>query len=352
MSKYYTGSLFFTYEGETPIYYRLIKPNGEYFTMLRLDNGEITKKKIKEWESMLGFIKPNAFIAFDIVETPGNNEDVIVAMFKESRMTDPSPTSQLPYCICRQNVKDIFAEMYGANKNYFGCSISEDTCPTTPTFTYQDLLSCTKIKKQCIVAVYLEDTIDDILNRVPHSFRTEADKSLLLNYSKHATSSANCTSGYAARQIYKKIMEADSDVGYVKTLEALLKVNSFIDDVYKGLGVLPVVYDFGGVNANLLTKEQCEGLSKHIRCNIVSGGYIKYAHDIDLNTQKDYLLLMDKNNILYVVLLNIKGEYHTPVEDIETPENIGKLSVLLPTKSVIEAARIIRPSNAGDKYKS
>ena len=70
-----------------------------------------------------------------------------------------------------------------------------------------------------------------------------------------------------------------------------------------------------------------------------------YWYDIDLaEIQNDYVLIMDKENKLYVVAYVSNGPKHVNIENVESEENIERLanSTLGDNKSIKEAANHIR----------
>ena len=106
-------------------------------------NKETKRINIKDLEEKYIRLEPHAIVNFCIAELKDGLDDIIVTMHKMSDLTSNEPT---PYCVCRQNITDIFAnQIQISNKMYVGCSMSLDTCP--PDIDYRIMIACNNMKK-------------------------------------------------------------------------------------------------------------------------------------------------------------------------------------------------------------
>jgi hypothetical protein len=244
-----------------------------------------------------------------------------------------------PYCACRQNITDIFANQIKiSNKMFVGCSMSLDTCP--PDVDYRVMVACNGMQKCVNVCTYMDDTLDDLLYMVNTK---DFDRTLEALFVDHINYEAKSNPAVAAGR--NMLMKKDTYFGYCKSLRTLLEHNNFMYDFYQTFRIVPldkeVTYDSQGV----LNPEITAIISDIYQENIVSTLCMKYWYDIDLEQiDNDYTLIMDKNDNLYVVAYVSSGRKHIDIENVESEENIEKLanSSVGDNKSIKEAAEFIR----------
>lgn len=277
-------------------------------------------------------LAPDLVLSIVVSELSESLNDVIVTV------VDPTKIDEGIIIVCRQCITDIFASQFNnKQKQYYGLSISTDSCPADVPF--ENFLACNSIKSSEIISWYIGDTIDDIVEVASSNY----DKYLTLLFLDHCKSASK-----GVNFVYKQMIEKQYVDGYCKSLKSLLSINNFMYDLYHAKNIIQInmdnldQYDNNAAPANLV-----EVLS-FLNCkNIVKSLLLKYDKDIDLSLIKlDYQLIADSNDNIYVVVYKADGEYHVPVENTESAENIEKLNATMRTKSIQDAFDILNLSKS------
>lgn len=301
-----------------------------------LDNDINNKFKMSKEELEQKYVRLNqhAVMNFCIAEVGNGLEDVIVTVHKMSDLVTNEPT---PYCACRQNITDLFAMQINPNKLYVGCSMSLDTCP--PDVDYRNMIACNGINKCVNVCVYMDDTLDIILSMVKSKDFDRTLESLFTDHINYVVKD-----NPALTPMKQRFMKLDGHDGYCKSLRTLLEQNNFMYDYYQAFKIIPideeVIYDeeTGVVNNNIK-----EIISDIYRVEISSTLCIPYWYDIVLDEiDNDHVLIMDKNNNLFVIAYVTSGPKHIDIESVESEDNIERLANATDNKSVKEAMNHIR----------
>ena len=313
---------------------RIIKFND---TEVKISIGDETKKiTIKELEENYIRLNPHAIINFCIVKLKDGLDDIIVTVHKMSDLTSNEPT---PYCVCRQNITDIFAnQIQISNKMYVGCCMSLETCP--PDIDYRIMIACNGMEKCINVCAYMDDTLDNILSMINSKSFNNTLEALFIDHVN-----AVIRNNQSLSMMKERIMKLDSYDGYCKTLRLLLEQNNFMYDFYRAFGIIPidevVTYNKeGSVSENII-----DIISNIFEINIASTFCMDYWYDIELDEIKnDYTLIMDKNNNLYVIAYVSSGPKHINIENVESEDNIERManSTIRENRSIKEAANHIR----------
>lgn len=318
--------------------YKLL--NNEY-VKIYLDDDKDTKIKIsiKELEEKYVKLNPHAIINFCIAKIGNNLDDIIVTMHKMLDLASNEPT---PYCVCRQNITDVFAnQLKISNKLYVGCSMSLQTCP--PDIDYRIMVACNDIDKCINICAYMDDKLSDIITLIPTKDMNDINRSLNALFIDHIDYEVKTNPTLSMMR--NRLIQLDSYDGYCKTLKTLLEQNNFMYDFYQAFNIIPIDLEVHYNEEGVLNDDITEIISDLYEVNIVSTLCMKYWYDIDLeDINNDYVLIMDKNNNLYVVAYVSIGPKHIDIEKVESEENIEKLSIstLKNNKSIQEAATHIR----------
>ncbi len=338
MDKFLLGSKYFRYIDDDIEILRVYKCNDIEVKLYNdKDKDKTFKMTIKELEENYTKLNPHAVINFCIVKVGNNLDDVIVAMHKMSDLFSNEPT---PYCVCRQNITDVFANQIKlSNKMYVGCSMSLETCP--PDVDYRIMIACNGITKSVNVCSYIDDTLDDILKMVKTK---DFDRSLEALFTDHVNYEVKTNP--ALSMMKNRIMKLDTYNGYCKSLKDLLEKNNFMYDFYRAFNIIPIdlelTYD---KETNIVSQDIVDIISDIYEINIISTYCIEYWYDIVLeDIENDYVLIMDKYNKLYLVAYVNGGQKHIEIENVESEENIERLanSTIGDNKSIKEAAEHIR----------
>lgn len=339
------GSKYYRYlEDDSLEIVRIYKYNGNEVKVY-MDNNKENKFKlsVKELEDKYVKLSPHGVLVFCIATLKDNLNDVIISLHRIGDLTSNNP---IPACVCRQNITDIFAnQLKLSNKMYVGCSMSTNTCP--PDIDYRIMFACNGISKSTNISVYMDDTLDDILNLVNTKEYDNTLRALFIDHVNYETKNNSALS-----VIKDRIMKLDYYNGYCKSLRLLLEQNNFMYDFYQAFNIIPLDVEVT-INEDDTVDDKTKSILEDIyQIHISSTFTLKYWYDIDLDEiNNTYSLVIDKNNNLFVIAYVSSGSKHIEIENVESDENIIKLlnSTLGENKSIKEAAEYIR-INKG-KYK-
>lgn len=274
---------------------RIIAVNNDQIVTVKFDDG--TKKKIKYSELVKYFLKirEDGYLIFSTVAINNDKSntlyDVLVSLYDSKECAiNGKGNINIPKVICRQNISDIFTNMVNTTGiNYMGCSVSRDNVPEDIPF--EGLLMCDRIEHSDSVAVYLTDTLDDILECVKQKRYDQALEGLFLESIK------------PFKEYEKKLIIKDGcNSGYVRTLKDLLTINRFSTDFDAAFGVIKINFEISRFT-NELTPYQLLSLSEIFNCNFETYKIIMYDNDIELGkiNKGRYILLRDITNKVFIM---------------------------------------------------
>ncbi len=217
----------------------------------------------------------------NIITAKVNNiNDVIVTIAKLDR-TD----RELPFAVCRQYIYDIFSNMTNKTADMnpiIGVSVSEKTCP--PNINFRDVLSCTGMKDFATFSIYLDDTLDDLLD--------------LVNQNKY-NSILRMSAEYASINLSMRYT-----TGLSYTLRELLETNNFMYDFRQCFDIMEIPYHIDP-DSDMLSMENMLYIEDQIQQNIMETYVIKYSKEIDLSEiKRDYVIVssaQDQYQDVYIV---------------------------------------------------
>lgn len=327
----FVGTKFYRYtdDSDKPEIVRILKYQNE--TTVKVRN-ESTKEEYKialdELKTKYIKISISGLMVFSKVTIGNGNDDIIVSLYRNKEL---DMKSTLPYCVCRQGITDIFYQMTRTDKNFYGASVSVDTIPSGIEFDI--MVACDAVYQDSIqyVAVYMNDTLDDIIDMVNTK---EFDKTLNLMYLDHVTHE----SSKYGKVFYETMLKCDNCEGYVRSLKGLLDSTNFMFDFYRGFEIYPLDFDLDGYDQQALPDNYKSILSDLICKNIDKALVIKYDHDIQFSLiKKDYVMISDKNGVLYLITFTTSGVYFIPVEKYVSDKNIEVLHHKMNTTSIQKA---------------
>lgn len=315
-NKSYVGTKFFRYleNGYIEVLRVLVDKNPECVKCLVEGSNNRRRISLKELKEDYTKLTGDGVIYFNIVKV-GKLEDVMVLAY---RYKDIEENNKYPYVVCRQNITDIFANTINPDYNNLitGLAVSMDSLPEkVPMDT---LLACDELIYSTSVVIYMDDTLSGILSMI----KTKQFDNVLFNlYLEHIK--------YKYKyEFHEKLMMKVVD-GYVKNLQSLMEDNEFMFELYRGFGIIWVTFEITEeeIEHEALSLSSRITLSPIIMKNMSSSLLIPFDKSIDLSKiERDYLLLMDSKNKLYVVAYTYSGEVEIPVADIENAEGLEKLS--------------------------
>lgn len=313
------GSKFYAYDEENNlIQLRVVGMNNSESVKVRYIDG--SEEKINP-NSLVGEgspykqLKPDGIIMFNVVDVAdgmgGSMPDVIVTLHRKN---DLDNGNSVPYCVCRQNVNDIFYEYMNPNPAviYAGCCVSIDTIPEH--IDYRIMTACNKVEYTLGLNVYLDDTLDDILSMVKQG---KFDKALDAVYTQYFNAYATNPLIMRANKIDGKSLH-----GRCKTLRVLLEENNFMYDFATAFNIFPLGFEleFTGADNSKLTPLCAQALSHVCRVNIKDTFVIEYGRDIDRSKiEMSYLMAKTPSNKIYIIAYTSEGEY---VESKEAMEKV------------------------------
>jgi len=269
-------------EDDSIEFLRLIKAkNANSYVLL---NSEKERIKLTEDElSKYVKLRPDGYINYSIVSLDAGIRDVIVSMFKRE---DIENGDAIPYCICRQNIFDLFTHNFTQNNTvqFVGCSVSKDTCPAD--IDYKMIMGCNAIIDNINVSMYVDDTLDDLLEPINV---LNFNSVLFKNYIKN---------------------KSVSQPGYCKTLKELLHINNFMYDVLKAFNIIkvPFIVEYDE-NSNEIDINQRKFLENYFKVEMFKTFVIPFTKEIDLKKiERDHIIISDNSNIIFIVLYD-KGEH-------------------------------------------
>lgn len=325
---------------------RVVYVTDDCIKVKKQSDGTTMKLTEKDIHDNYTILNPDGVIGISIVNLKDDLEDVMVTLYRRKEIEEKSP---LPYCVCRQNITDFFANSIAENMNYCGVCVSTETLPEGVAM--ESILVCDGVSKSTSVFVYMDDTLEDILRFVKTKDYDIVLHNLFTEHLKYKSSKMNELIGKA---FFDSSIKSTSVDGYCKTLKDLLVYNNFMYDFLRGFDIYPLNVDIENAITDPIENEKFNHIISDLLCkNVVKSMAVKYDKDIDLSAiERDYILVSDKNDKLYVVAYISQGKYHIPVENIETAENIASMVKTInpsPTSSLTEAYNMIRFSK--DKYK-
>lgn len=313
------GTKFYKYDkDEKPELYRVISfQNSQTVNLRNEETKEKFKISLKDLSENYVSLTQHGLIIVNVVSVGGGKDDIIVSIHRNEEIRSKSG---LPYCVCRQGITDIHAQQYSLNtgKEYFGASVSKDTIPAGIGF--EIMVACENVypNKTQTIAIYMDDTLDSIMELIKTE---EYDKILNLLFLDHLQ--------YASQKYgnfyYKVKLDTGECEGYCSTLRKLLDLNDFMYDFYRGFNIYPLDFDLKDLNEKPLPSDYIENLSFLLCKDIEKAMVIKYGYDISLpSITKDYVLILDKNNDLYVVVYTFSAILKISMDQIKN-ESIRKI---------------------------
>jgi len=300
----FIGTKFQTYEdGESKIRRIFRIRDGEHY-VLKEDGSDVNK--IISGSNLLDKyvrIDPDAFLNIMITKEPDptSNIDVEDVYFCVNRMSDIANGIKEPALILRQNY-------YSTRKNMLGdmSSIYIGDCLTVTTASKDDIkemMSFTKIVKQESIAIYLTDSVDDILKLIPNKLRKDINATLAMIKS------------YLPSMVK----------GVSNTVEELLADNEFMYNLMSIFNIcdiqFPIIlgkesYDTDG---NIILNNKQMNKLQHVLMRYIDNvKIIKYDKDIDISkiVSLQHVVVKDSNNEIFLIAYETLGYISDGNDDI------------------------------------
>lgn len=215
-------------------------------------SGKKKSMSISELTSEYTVLRPDGMISICIADVDGQN-DVMVVL---SNIRTSVPTVNV---VCRQLIYDFFTNNMKKSEaiNYVGVSVRRDTCPANIEF--ESVLACNGASESRFLAIYLDDTLDDILK--------------LFNNKKYDN---------ALNKLYNNPPYSDGKITYGlnNSLRNLLINNNFMYDFRKTFNVYEIPYEVN-IESESLSTENIKEIEKELKVKITETYVIEYSREID-----------------------------------------------------------------------
>ena len=222
------GTKLYRYEGDKLIVIRVLKHSNGYYDCKIIEGkttdlfGEGILVKDTEINDEYVTLKEDGIVGFSVLQC--EKKDVMVTIHRKEDANDP-----IPFALCRQDVVDIF-KMYSnppqSGYAWAGISVNRNNCPAE--MKMEDFMLCDDILRTEFINIYLDDTLDDILNLV-----------FLDRYNN-----------ILAR--LKKFREGSNIIGNCSTLRELLETHNFMYDFHEAFGITEVPFLINNDTKHLL----------------------------------------------------------------------------------------------------
>lgn len=290
----YCGSKFFRFTDDADLEIMRVYRMGDGGMSVKCIDSKGIQHKIDYKYLMENYkmLSPDGIMMISIVNTNVEKDQDVVVALKALPSTD-----NIPYAICRQSIFDFFSNNIAKNDSvvYVGVSASQDTCPANINF--DELFACSSLAYSVTIAVYLDDTIDDILAQFRH--KRFNDVLVKLEYSLKNT--------FAEQN--KTVLGAN------KTIEELLKNNNFMYDFRKCFKIVELPFTINEDDESL-SIDNILFLENEIKSNIMETYVIRYSKEIDLRgIDRDIIFatsVKDDHNKVYIVGYDTSDNEYTP----------------------------------------
>jgi hypothetical protein len=219
-------------------------------------------------------------------------DDVIVTLHRRS---DLENGNNVPYCVCRQNVNDIFYEYNNPypTQLYAGCCVSIDTI--IEGMDYSIMTACNGVQYSTGVNVYMDDDLDTILSMAK-----------LKRFD-------NALFGLGQTEL-KRINDPNHKLifGYCPDVKTLLVQNNFMYDFNVCFNIFPLSIElsYADKEQTKLDRDCALAIMMIIRENITDTIVVPYGKDIDLDSIKsDYMIVKTPSNKMYIIGYLKEGEF-------------------------------------------
>ena len=256
---------------------------------------------------------PDAFLNIMITKEPTyEGAEVNDVYFCVNRGGDVAAGIQEPALILRQNIysrfKNISASLFGVV--YIG------ECATIVNSSKEEIvemMTFEEIIKQHSVAIYLDDSEEDMLMCIPNKFKKDIDATL------HAIKSSMPEMCKGATESLKQLWEENDFIGNYKSLFNITQIDF---PIFLGSESLDIN---GDIKLNNKQKQRLEDILRRYISNI---RVIKYDKDIDISkiVNVQHVVVSDSTNQIYLIAYDVDGYYADNKDDAQVLESFGMLS--------------------------
>ena len=289
------------YEGDKLVIYRVRGRKVNDCNWILIINTKTGKPKyVKEEELKDKYIKliPDAFMNIMLTDTNGNNTsgpDVYVCVNKG---TDLVKGINTPALILRQNCVDYLQTQLGGKINVGECIINTGNNESDII----ELMGYQEINYSTSIALYIDDTIDDIIEIMPYKILNRINNQL--KEIKNLVNNNPLITGYESD--FKKLLINKHFIGNYRRIFNIIQINWVID-----LGK----QSHNSEGDIVLNTKQKTLFENEIRQYVTNIRVIKYDKDIDIAAivASPHIMISDANYVIYLIAYDIVANF--PVDD-------------------------------------
>ena len=295
----------------------IVKRDNSNYLLKEYNNYEYGKIKYMatEDEILNKYIKitPDGFLNIMITKEPSlnENEEINDVYFCLNRSCDLSNGDNIPALLLRQNTFDQFRSLIATDGNIYVGDCA--TIVNRSKDDIKDLMQFKAIKSQFSIAVYIDDSLEDIMNLIPKSFIKDINKTLE-SIKEYFTISPAIT---GACESIDELFDRFDFIGNFKSVFNITQIDFPID-----LGKESYNKD-GDI---VLNKKQVERLQDILRRYISNIKVIKYDKDIDISkiVTSQHVVVNDSDNKIYLIAYTVDGYYADSEGAKQVLESMGK----------------------------
>lgn len=265
---------------------------------IMVDGKQRVKMNKNEFETLIE-LEPDALLNIFISNTNEVGEDVYACI---NRTEDLKQGVSAPSLVLRQCIYSMSKNSFNSMNDIFvGECMNYINAPSEDVF--KSLLEFDEIIYTTSIAVYVDDTLNEIFQYIPHDELKKFDGAL-------------CK--------IKKEIESPMVKGYCSTLKELFIDNNFILNYRSLFGItqvdFPIELDNNTSEDGVVTlnNKQIKRIEDLLRVYITDVNVLKYDKDIDVSeiVSHSHIMLSDKNGKIYLITYTVTGNY--PI-DMEIP---------------------------------
>lgn len=288
---------------------RIIKiKNEECFVLKDTKSGETIIISKNDLYDKYVKLTPDAFLNIMITkeESYSNIEDNDV-YFCVNRSCDLVHGSTIPSLLLRQNIYSRFKNQFATNNDiYVGDCL---TIVNSEKNDIKESMTFKEIKKSYSIAMYIDDTVDDIIECISSKFKKEIN-TLLKKLKDNAMFNIK---------------------GFNDNIESLLEENDFIGNYYSLFNItkidFPIILGKESYNDEgdiILNDKQHKAIEDLLRKYITNIKVIKYDKDIDISkiVSIDHVMVCDSNNEIFLIAYESTG-YYINEDNMDVAKSMG-----------------------------
>lgn len=290
--------------------------NGKMSYVLK-EKGDDKKYIVPEEVLNTKYVKltPDAFLNIMITkESEFQGMKVEDVYFCVNRACDLTNGNNVPALILRQNcyspTKNINSTPFDMNpKVYVG---ELQTLMTTSKEELAALMEYEDIINKLSIAIYLDDSEEDILSCIPSSFRKSVEATLAGIKSTLGDTAIGCC------ETIKQLWDDNDFIGHLKSIFNITQID------------FPIILGKESYNSEgdiILNSKQLQRIQDLVRRYISDVKVIKYDKDLDISkiVTKSHIMVSDTDNEIYLIAYTIDG-YYADMNDEDTQKLINAMT--------------------------